>query len=829
MNGIFCICFACTVLLPLSVFSSGTDAGQPPLKRRVVASERFERYAKVKLPPSAMKKLKAAGIDPAALGKCSIPENCLIDFNTLPRDYRFDIRKKGFLVQSSGKITLLGPHITPTNINYVIEVTVSSPREHSTNDTAVELGVINYGLYDPDTRFIKTEKLAAGERKNLTLPIVLSDDFGPFRPALRVSGAAIFENIVVYESDKAIHGDLRIVEGTLEQCSCIPNPKSSDYPNCRFTCRFKGNAIFHGKSCPKELSLVLEGFANYKLLPTRRLKPGSKVICAILPFEKLPPERQTTQQADDLNLFSLESYYAVGVYKTHEFRELPGVSSSGIVFSGTSEQPYVSVFERRINPPLNQDDRNAVREDIAGELKKVDAMLRECPQKRILALQKAFDEAWAEEQKKDAPGRNRIIGNHRIEYVWRNIDNSFWALPKTYRLQSFKDDPIPPANLDALIALRDFLNANGCQLLVSPVPNSQSIAARVMLSEFRMVPDFQTAAVVRQLLKKGLWTFYPSDMLIRNFNRHRFAFLFPMDDHPADTTQDVMTDIVAKKLTRYGFHRNRDPKRFSVIRISHCYADNALFRIPDNCDIGNNTPESIYLCRRVLYDSRQIQPDPASPILVIGNSFMKTPTSFPDSFPTILSSKLNMGIDAKRVGAFGPMTTVVQQLFSSPEKLLTGKKVIVLAVGVNHLLANVRFNNIRQMDDLSKCMYGKNMLTCIQIDSNTDRDVSTQYPGLFSPNFVEIPQGRLILADLTIENCDKGKAVFVVIPTCLDSRRNHARYVINGRITEIPECSGQYSHSNAVCELPAGTTTLKIELVGTPGSVLSIRNIQIYQ
>ena len=608
---------------------------EPAASRRTVAVEHFDKFIKITPPPSAVAKLQAIGIDICRLKQCDTPANCTVDFTTLPRDFRLEKRGNGFLIGSADKITLQGPRINPTGSSYVVEAMVKA----SDSEAVVAPGVAMYGLYAPGNRFLRAEKLAPGERKILTFPVDLSCHFAPFRPIFRVHGNVVFESISVQQFTTISQNELRVVEGTVVECSVLPDPKKSNYPDCRFTCRFEGNAIFMGKPCPRELQLVLEGFSNYSILGTGTLKAGDKVVCAILPFEKLAPERQTTQQADDLNLFSLESYYAVGIYKVPEFIELFGVSSSGIAFSDVSCKPYVSVFERHVNPPLSEAECDAVRAEIAAELKRIEAMLQGYPQERIAALRKDFDGAWERERTKDPPGRNRII--HRsVKYVWRNVDNSFWALPENYRIPPVVENPIPPENLNALIALRDFLNANGCQLLISPVPDFQAIAARVILPGFRDIPDFQTAVVIRQLLKNGIWTFYPSDTLIANFNRYKSAFFFPLDDHPADTVQDVMTDIVSGKLACFDFKRDIAPESFSVVLVPNCVAGNRLYRIPSNCDVGIGDSEAIYLCRRVLCNNKPIYPDAASPVLVVGNSFMKTPLSYPDAFPALLSLKL---------------------------------------------------------------------------------------------------------------------------------------------------------------------------------------------
>ena len=102
-----------------------------------------------------------------------------------------------------------------------------------------------------------------------------------------------------------------VVEGEIIERSELPDPEQSDYPNCRFTVHFSGNTIKSGEPCPKEFSLIVEGFKDYHILPNNSVKAGDKVLCSIIPFEELPEDYQSTQQSDDLNLYLLENYYLI--------------------------------------------------------------------------------------------------------------------------------------------------------------------------------------------------------------------------------------------------------------------------------------------------------------------------------------------------------------------------------------------------------------------------------------------------------------------------------------------------------------------------------------
>ena len=821
-----CTIFHLFLIIPFTIVSSADETASLKAmpKRNIVASERFKNFIKPNIPSNIQAQLKKNGIDLKQLKECDIPSKCMIDFYNLPMDYQLEKHENGFLISTTQKITLYGPQIFPATCSYIIEAQIYAPPKAKSLETIIELGYHNDGLYYPKSFMPQKEKVKPGETKTLSLVISLTDDFGPFRPIFKINGEAIFKDITVYEvPNKKM--ECSIVEGTITECSAIPDPQKSDYPDCRFICHFDGNSILQGQACPQEMSLILEGFAQKKLLGTRDLRAGDKVVCLIIPFSKLPPEKQTTQQVDDLNLFSLESYYVVGIYKINEFRDLANMPSSGIQFSNASNKPYISVFDRHINPPIRDDYKKIQQDDIIRELQKIEVMLAPYTEEKMVALKAAFQQAWEAEKAKDPPGYNRVTLNGK-EYVWRNIDDSFWSLPENYSLPLYKYEPISPDNLDALIALRDFLEANGCQLLVVPIPDLWEISARVINYEFRSVPDFQTARLVTQLLKNRIWAFYSSDAIIQNFNRFQWAFFYPANAHPSDTTQDVITDLVAQKLSDYHFSETLSHDLFTFDFAPHMYGNNNEFRFPSNCDIGNNIPNNKYLVRRVVYDGNVFSKKLKSQILLIGNSFIQSPISYsyPSSFQTLLSSKTNFEIETYQVAGYGPVTAIIQQLFSSPE-ILREKKIVIHVMGVTHFTSS-NFNNIRNMDNFKKMILEKKLVRTITISSNAV-DEGNKYLGLQSPNFVKIPsEGIMVLVNINMDAIKN--PITVIIPSCLRSG-TYAQYLINGKKIRIPETYGKFRHLHAFCELPAGTTKLKIEVVGKPGTILSIRNVQFYQ
>ena len=633
-----------------------------------------------------------------------------------------------------------------------------------------------------------------------------------------------------------------VVEGEITERSELPNPQESDYPNCRFTAHFNGNSIKSGESCPKELSLVIEGFESYKILDTDKLKPGDKVKCTIIPFEDLPEEDQSTQQADDLNLFLLRSYYVVNVQIIQVFEDNGFMPKSGIFFSDGNEE-YISIFERKINPPIPLRIKDAQDNAISDELKKMNDFFNEYDDKEIEICNQKFAEAWEKEKAKDPPDYNRLR-NDQGEFVWRNIDNSFWVLPTKYKLIK-KVDPIPQDALDSFKALKDVCEANGVQLIVSIIPNFHAVSSRVINKEFRDVPDFQLATYVKQLSEIGVEAFYSTDALIQQYNKYPFAFHFPFDDHPADTIQDVQTDLIRNKLERYNIQRELDPALFTVKQnFHHALEKTANNAFPQNCDIADNAPGSPFSFREVYYNGEKITNPEQSSILVIGNSFIQYPMPYPDSFPTLLTYKMHAPVKWYRIGWLGPFTDCLYQILARPEYFLQGKKVLILQFGMDALSRIIRgysMVNLAKADMERLLLNNKTLKRRFVPESNIINFDSIKFKN-FYVWFNSLPDSKTVFQ---IQNKDKkvqidrigqlddfddSKPIIAVIPATAYYDTS-CEIEINGITQMIPAFNYAQNAKffNLAFELPIGTKEIIINVTGDSETPFAIKDIQLWQ
>ena len=633
---------------------------------------------------------------------------------------------------------------------------------------------------------------------------------------------------------KSESDSITTVEGTIEERSVLPDPQQSDYPNCRFTAHFIGNTIISGKACPKEINLIVEGFENYKVLGNDKIRNGDRVLCTLIPFDKLPEDDQSTQQADDLELYLLESYYAIDVKIINSFSDNGFIPSSGILFSDGNDD-YISIFDRHINSPIPESLKTAQNTAIQKDLEKMDRLLDGFNEAKIREVNNSFAEAWKIEQEKDAPGRNRTG-----DFLWRNIDNSFWTLPLKYTLLR-KPDELTPTVLDCFASLKKALEANGVQLIVSLVPDMNVISSRVINSQFRDIPDIQTAMYVKQLSETDIETIYASDAILQNYNKYPFAFFYPSDIHPSDTTQDVLTDLLAERLKRYSIPRKLDSRLFSETQSPHIYKDHEKHLFPKDCDIGNHRAGQSYTCRQVLYDNAPVSRSKNSPIMVIGNSFIMSPVSPPDSLPALLSYKTCSGVDWYRISGFGPFSDIMVRLLTNPDEYLRGKKVLIMQFGTGHLTQvnqNETMLDILQLDDERTLLNKKKMKTHFMLSSNVDEKTVADQE-LWGPlsnmekDVIRIDKDgeKGFTFDIgSLTNINKTKPVICIIPhMCV--RNTSCKLSINDQQETMrsPNYVSNARFFNLAVELPAGTDKITIKISGKEGSLVAIKDVQIWQ
>ena len=496
-----------------------------------------------------------------------------------------------------------------------------------------------------------------------------------------------------------------------------------------------------------------------------------------------------------------------------------------------------SVFGRGFNPPVPDDMKAAQRDRIARDLADANEKIAFIEKNRE-KIEKKFQAAWADEKERCRNGFNIIKKDGQVYSHWRNINNSFWCLPADYELIPKNVTKFQKHQLDAIVALKDFLESNGIQLIVSIVPNSYMISSRVINPEFKDVPVYQCAIYTKQLSEVGVECPYEASRIIGNHNKFPFAYLFPFDRHPGATAQYSVAEEIADRLSCYHFNPKLDSARFSYAQVAPFAS--SLQRFPPNCDIGSNKAGEIHTAEEVHYDGKVLKRDPSSEILILGNSFIESPTGrSQNSFTAFLSERMRYPVDDYRVSSYGPMTTIIQRMFEFPEAFLKGKKVVILQVGTMHINPNVRWYNIAEMDRKKLMLNGKKLVNTLYISGNGDfagdfvRDIAKKaWASLEGKKDIKCFDYKAFeIFNQKIPNLDESKPFVCVIQTARSALFATPTLIANGIRESIPA-----AHDPSIVlwqdiyfQIPAGTSRLKLELQGKKNTIVGFNKIFIYQ
>lgn len=367
--------------------------------------------------------------------------------------------------------------------------------------------------------------------------------------------------------------------------------------------------------------------------------------------------------------------------------------------------------------------------------------------------------------------------------------------------------------------------------MVSFVPNRDVISARVINSQFNDIPDLQTATYVKQLSEIGVECVYCSDIIVHEYKRFPHAYMYPTDPHPADTAQDVITDILTNKLYRYSLDQEFEPDSEVFVK---AYKECVVW--PDNCDIGNNQVGEAYEYRSVSCKfSKDVPKD--SEIMLIGNSFANLPLNATHS---LLQYKLRSRVESYKLASLGPFSEIIFQLISRPDYFLKNKRVLIMQVGTDHLTAANNLNimlNIEHVDEDRLLLNGKRRVTQLfSREMETDNEYVERWGNLSvdKRNIFKIGPNRhveIISLDLEKEgSLDLSKDMVLVVPsTC---RANTSATLFVNNISKQIHCSNETDTAkffNLSFKLPAGTKRVDIKAEGKPNISLAIKNIQIWQ
>lgn len=785
-----------------------------------VYSANFKRLFGVKLSEKQEQSLQEKGYDIHEFRNRLVPDSWTIDFSSVPSDIVFQKIDDGYnLFSPKDSLLFQAPRFDSMGSSFFMDAVVKNNSDEKECD--IEVGVHSSGALNKGLNLFKKYTIAPGKETSIQWEISVYDHYSSFSPTISTKGNIVLKSFDVYRLN---HDDITIVQGTIKERSVLPDPKSTDYPDCRYTARFIGESIINGKSCNKEIVLAIDGFKDKKVLPSNSIKENDKIKCAIIRFDSVPEDFSGIQEADDLNLFELDSYLVTSYERIPSFADYSETNLE-IEFSDSLQEKkeYVSIFDKKINPSIPDDLKLAQKATIEQDLKRINEMLLPYTEDKKNEINSSFIAAWNEEKKKDPPNYNRIG-----KIVWRNMDNSFYSLPESFNIiQDYK--LINQENLASLIAFKDYLESQGIQLIVSLVPDSYDISARVINRDFSNLPDFRTAYLVKQLLENGIEAIYSSDILVSKYNLYENPFYYPRDGHPGDLPQDVLSNILSERLSRFKFERQFERNDFKVVRTANTYMapslENRTFQ--SNCDIGNHKPGDPYTVNKIYYREQTIKNETNSPIIVLGNSY----SVVPEPISRYLCMKTGIGIYHYSVSGIGVLSTAFQRIFNSPEKYLKDRKAFILALGTLHLLTNVPIPNLRDLDLGALVIQNQESIIDFEIKGGETKvpnfAVQLSNPSIFKTDrdgFCSILKD----ANIVVPSFDESKQHFLVFTYCCESN-DKFELEVNDKSFPLSGNDQSYIWTKKVVPIPNGTHVINVSAHGRENSFFAVGGIQLYQ
>ncbi|MGE4300940.1 MAG: hypothetical protein AB7F40_04975 [Victivallaceae bacterium] len=691
-------------------------------------------------------KLKVGQLDKnqkEVLARRKISET-LVAETMVPTEFMLDVYKSSFAPGNKVMPTARGLHIQTTGrLNFFTKEKFSTV---GMNDYLVEVEFLGHGnlsigayCYHSDKSMFPIEfkdfKSDSDDLHKVTDMLVEKDrlDIYNFRVGFVVEGDITLKSITIL---RRFDDCGSLVDGTLVDVSPLPSALTSDYPDCYYTAEFEINSILGGQSLPQRISLVIPGFANYKLLPSGKFKAGDKLVVKLRPFDKLTPEQQSIQQADSLQNYDLDCFFLCNAKKVDELS-----SSKGDVLADGVE--YKSRFASSVNPPLPAAAVEERSKQMAAELKELTARLDNV--KNPAELNARFNKVWKENQKK----YQRMVepfyttAHHKYEKLsnlfWGRVGKGLFALPENYYF--YHPYAISAANIKALKAFNDYMALNNIQFIVVLIPNSYAVSARMLNPEFRDIPDACTATMAVQLLENGVEAVYCIDRILELGDKYEYSFMYPENIHPDWGCQHAVAQLLAPKLQRLsGVLGNKIPASSFSHEKRQGWSGTA-FRYPSGVDIGEGKPDAMVLHDFVLINGKEKVSDPGSSILVIGNSFVESPMP---------SGGLNMAIAEDCgylpqrfwMGSRSVFYTLPVTLLLRRNEFLTGKKVCILSIFAPSLHGE-SFVNVRDFDSLRSQMAGCKLVKKLSIP-RFDMDIA-QAP-ISAPNHYRERWQRLLYA-----------------------------------------------------------------------------------
>ena len=499
------------------------------------------------------------------------------------------------------------------------------------------------------------------------------------------------------------------------------------------------------------------------------------------------------------------------------------------------------------NPPLTDSAVDAQKKQILGDLKEIRSWIKEY--RRDLAREERLQREWLQRQKGYqlipkviSPETGQEVERFQNHFYWGKNSGAFFALAKDHEFKRPASGIVN--NIGALNALHQLLKSCNIQLIVVLVPDPEHLAAGMLLFNARTADDPVAVQCAASLLEYGIETIHSEPSVKKAGRAAERLYLYP-SPVPGTDLWMILTDLTADRLTRFGekaFVEN-PPVHYRMQRAKTVFGDNC--RWPEGVDCGEHQEGEVAEGRLVLRDGQSFQPDPASKILVIGGDSLNLPG--PDhTFTGMLSMRLKYAVDELIPGKEAWLHNLPLMLQSDPVRWLGGKQVCLMMVSPR-MLENEILPNLRTESELFAKLRRQKLVHQYKLPPKkaeivlpepvpNDRRFAlkklwnrfwSQFNG--TPFMIEEDEQTLTVSEFSVPEKLTG-APFIFLAETMGYPEQAVTMIVNGRKVPLPEETYvPYSPRPAVGELPAGTTSIKLEFSGRRGDLIRIRKIQLYR
>jgi hypothetical protein len=441
----------------------------------------------------------------------------------------------------------------------------------------------------------------------------------------------------------------RRVAVRIDETSPLPEPSTSDYPDCVSVMRatLQTADAAHGLAAGDEILLAVLAFRARKAGPAYELRPGSEVDVTLVPWRELGDDVRSIQRADATDAFDLEMFAALDPRR---------------------DEPAATARETVSIDALDPDSIPSPETAIASRIAAIEERL---------AAHGSF-EAWHEELQPLRAGLDaRVRANGGpITLERRFTFRGSWTIGRT------PEGDWPEPQIAMLRSMREQLAARGIDLILMPFPLKEH------LNVTRFVEDMPADGIVDpyreylhlRLLQEGLEVIDLRPALTAGLDDYEHVFYDGDDNHPAEGALRIAARLAAERLARYELPPSRRTFELEGVR----------FAVPAEFDAFPEHAHAplAYAATRVLDENGEPLPrsDRRSPLLLIGDSFLTTPRIY-----GVASAGLSAHITRHTgvvprelsVGAGSPQMLV--HLAKAGPELLDGVRVCVFAFREGYL------------------------------------------------------------------------------------------------------------------------------------------------